>query len=90
MPITVAMLTTDDNPYNPFDDYREWYAFDFSKGYHTPGLLARVAKVSEDLSESDQSAAIHDAIDEIISENLSGIHKKVTREFPDLDYESMV
>lgn len=83
---TVAMLTTVDNPYNPFDDYDAWYAFDYRLGYHTPGLLARIAMVSEELSEVDQSLVIQEAIDEIVSENISGMHRKVTRDFPDLLY----
>lgn len=76
----LSMLTTDDNPYNPFDNYDEWYAYDSRLGYHTPSLLARVAVLSDDISETDQSRAIELAIDEIVSENVSGKHMKVTRE----------
>lgn len=75
-----SMLTTIDNPFDPFDSYDEWYAYDFQQGYHTPGLLARVAVVSDELSEADQSLAIEQAIDEIVSLNVSGLHKKVSRE----------
>lgn len=75
-----AMLTTFDNPYNPFDKYDDWYAYDLRVGYNTPGLLARIAVVSDELSEADQSVAIQQAIDEIVFENVSGMHKKVTRE----------
>lgn len=31
-----VMLTTEDNPFDPFTQYDEWYAFDYEKGYHTP------------------------------------------------------
>lgn len=75
-----SMLTTIDNPYNPFTQWDEWYAFDFQKGYHTPEYLARVAVVSDGLSPADQSLAIEAAIDEIVSYNFSGIHCRVTRE----------
>lgn len=74
-----SMLTTVDNPYDPFTNFDEWYAYDYRKGYHTPGLLARVAVVSDELSEADYDLAVESAIDEIVSENVSGIHKKVTR-----------
>lgn len=72
-----AMLTTLDNPYDPFTKFDEWFAFDEGKGYHTCSYLARVAKVSDELSEADESQAIDQAIDEILYYNLTGNYKKV-------------
>jgi hypothetical protein len=72
-----SMLTTVDNPWNPFTHFDEWYAFDEAAGYFTSGLLARIVKSSDDLSEADQSLAIEDAIDEIVKENVLGIFRKV-------------
>jgi len=43
----VGMLTTKDNPWNPFDHWREWYTWDSTAGYHTSGLLARRVSNSE-------------------------------------------
>jgi hypothetical protein len=74
------MLTTTDNPYDPFDNFDDWFAWDDRMGYHTPGFLARIAVVSDELSESDQNLAIETAIDEIVKENVSGLYKKVTRD----------
>lgn len=71
------MLTTIDNPYDPFTQWDEWYLWDADAGYHTPGLLARIAKTSHELSDADQHLAIQQAIDEIVSENVYGMHKKV-------------
>lgn len=73
-----VMLSTIDNPWNPFTHYAEWYAFDTSHGYNTPSLLARVVVTSDELSEYDQEQDILRAIDEIVSENVSGMHRKVT------------
>jgi len=72
------MLTTIDNPYNPFTHFSEWYSFDASAGYNTPSFLARVVLTSDELSEADQSIAIEQAIDEIVRENVLGIYKKVS------------
>ena len=47
------MLTTTDNPYDPFTQFDDWFAFDESMGYHTCSYLARVCKTSEDFSEAD-------------------------------------
>ena len=72
-----VMLSTIDNPWNPFTHYEEWYAFDALLGYHTPALLARVTVSSNELSDYDQELDIMRAIDEIVSENVSGMHRKV-------------
>ena len=72
-----AMLTTIDNPYNPFKDWDEWFEFDASAGYHTPSLLARVAITSDELSEVEQDIALNDAMNTIVQENVSGVHKMV-------------
>jgi hypothetical protein len=74
------MVTTTDNPYNPFTDFDSWYAFDESHGYHTTGLLARLVFTSEELSDEDQDLAIDLAMDEIIKENITGVYIKVTNE----------
>lgn len=71
------MLTTVDNPYSPFTQFDEWYAWDQTAGYATPGLLARVARMSSEISDADQYLAVQDAIDEIVRENVSGVHRKV-------------
>ena len=75
--MTVHMLTTIDNPYNPWTNYDEWFAWDAQAGYHTPGYLARIVRSSDELSDEDQSLAIEQAIDEIIEENVLGIYKRV-------------
>ena len=73
------MLTTVDNPFNPFTRFDEWLEYDISMGYNTSAFLARIARVSNDLSEPDQALAIQQAIDEIIQENVSGMWRKVSR-----------
>lgn len=74
---TRVMLTTVDNPWNPFTNFREWNAWDLAAGYHTMGFLARIVRTSEDLSEPDQEAAIDKAIDEIVEHNVLGLYRKV-------------
>lgn len=41
-------LTTVDNPYNPFLQWDDWYAFDMMKGYDTCGLIMSYAPCSEE------------------------------------------
>jgi hypothetical protein len=75
-----TMLTTTDNPYDPFDDYDSWYNYDKQMGYHSPSYLARMVVSSNELSDLDQHLAIEMAIDEIIELNVLGIYKKVSRD----------
>lgn len=71
------MLTTVDNPFNPFTHYDEWYAYDIKQGHNTSAFLARIVKTSYELSSADQDLALEQGIDEIIKENVSGLYKKV-------------
>lgn len=70
------MLTTTDNPFSPVTQYDEWLTWDMAR-YNTNALLARVVRTSPELSDADQLLAIQDAIDEIVEENVSGVHTKV-------------
>ena len=79
---TEYMLTTVDNPFDPFTQFDEWFAWDRQAGYNSPSLLARIVNSSDELSDSDQVLAINDAIDEIVKENVSGMFKKVSRSGP--------
>ena len=63
------MLTTKDNPYNPFAEFDEWRTWDEQAGYNTLSYLGRVVRTSDELSDADQSLAIEQAINEIVSEN---------------------
>lgn len=74
-----SMLTTVDNPFSPFTEFRAWFAFDTAAGYNTSGFLDRIAKTSDELSETDHQLAIEQAIDEIVAENVLGLYRKVIR-----------
>lgn len=75
------MLTTIDNPYDPFDQFDDWFSYDERHGYHTCNYLARITKSASDLSVSDQVFAVNEAIDEILKYNVTGMYKKVSRTF---------
>ena len=73
------MLTTSDNPYDPFTQFDEWYAFDVQKGYNTCAYLARIANTSDELSDTDNDLELDSAIDEILKFNLTGNYIVVTK-----------
>lgn len=74
------MLSTIDNPFSPFTHYDEWNTWDEANGYYSNSLLARIVVDSDELSEADQLLSIDYAIDEIVKENVSGMHVKVYKD----------
>ena len=72
-----CMITTIDNPYNPFTEPDAWYSFDEEKGYHTSQVLAKFAYTSDQLSDDDNTEAINNAVDILVKLNPLGIYKKV-------------
>lgn len=76
---TEVMLTTFDNPFDPFDDFVHWWLFDIEKGYNTCSKLARIARSSTNFSTIEDKLETERAIDEIIDNDFLNIYKKVTR-----------
>ena len=60
------MLTTIDNPFNPFAEWDQWKSYDEHNGYFSCGLVDRIALTSDELSDADYQLSIEIAIDEII------------------------
>lgn len=75
-----CMITTIDNPFDPFTQFDSWFQFDIEKGYYSCSKLARIAKLSDDMSEKETDEEIERAIDEIIQYDFLNIYKKVKRE----------
>ena len=75
--MTDVMLTTIDNPFDPFTQWDDWKRFDEDMGYYTCNYLARIAITSDDASDADNDAAINIAIDEIVRLNITGMYRKV-------------
>lgn len=73
-------LTTADNPYDPLDQFVDWWNYDTTMGYHTAAYVARVARTSEELSDSDNQIELLKAIDEIIELNPLIPYVKIIRE----------
>lgn len=81
-----CMLTTFDNPYNPFVNFDDWYRFDMDKGYNSCAYLDRIAKTSSQLSDKENDEEVERAIDEIIKYDFMNLYMKL-RESDEFDYE---
>lgn len=80
------MLTTVDNPYDPFDQFILWFMFDVEMGYDTCGKLARVITITDEMSQKEKDEEIERAIDEFIKHDDLNIYRKVTRIVDDNDF----
>lgn len=74
-------LTTTDNPYDPYEQFEQWFAFDTQKGYNTCGLLERIAHTSEELSPEDNRIEINNAVNQIVLNDPTGLFKRVVKKF---------
>lgn len=68
------MLSTPDNPYNPFKDFDNWYACDEARGHHTCSYIDRLAFDSSAFSDDMMQVAINDAIERIYMANPKGMY----------------
>ena len=75
--VQTSMLSTIDNPFNPFDDFASWYMFDIDKGYNCSERVARIANLSSEFTESEANEAIEKAIDDLIVADPLGLFIKV-------------
>ena len=80
-------VTTFDNPYDPFDQFDEWFLFDVEKGYNTCGHLGRLTKDADDMSQREESDDIERAIDRMIELDFMNIYKKVTKKIENTEEE---
>ncbi len=75
-----CMLTTFDNPYNPFEQFDSWFLFDVEKGYNTCAYLGRIARTSDQLTEDENNEEVERAIDEIMKYDFRNIYKKLKKD----------
>lgn len=70
------MLTTYDNPINPFTNFEAWFKEDMRLGHNTCAVLANEASTSTILSDEINENDIELAIDELIKREPT-IYRKV-------------
>ena len=75
----VCMLSTIDNPYNPFENFELWLMFDMEKGYNSYSRLARIANFTDDMTQKEIDEETERAIDEIIKYDFLDLFIKVTK-----------
>ena len=73
-----VMLTTLDNPFNPFTQFDEWYDYDVTSCANSMALLSRLALTCDEFTDEENDEIIEEACDTIC--NLDANYIKVTPE----------
>lgn len=83
-----CMLTTFDNPFDPFEQFVSWFLFDTEKGYNTCSYVGRIANISDDMTDQEKAIENERAIDEIIKYDFMNRYKKLTKTFETAELSS--
>lgn len=75
--MTDVVLTTVDNPYDPFTQEDAWLAYDLSKGYNTNAYLNRM--VEQENYDDPTVEQISKVIDKIILIDPANFYKKAIK-----------
>ena len=81
------MLTTIDNPFNPFEDYKSWLSYDKGKGYDSAEKVMRYVdflkekdQIDDEITDYEETNLINRAIDVIIKRDFLHIYRKVEQD----------
>ena len=75
-----SMLTTFDNPFNPFVDFSSWYMYDCEKNYNTSSRLARIANIDSEMTEQEKDDEMERAMNLIVKYDFEDTYVKGTEE----------
>ena len=76
-----CMITTIDNPFDPFEQFTSWLLFDKEKGYDSCERVARLANITSQMSQKEIDEEQERAIDRLIELDVLNIFKKVTKNY---------
>lgn len=77
------MLTTNDNPFDPFEQFDSWFMFDVEKGYYSCSKLARLLdehgiSLFDGLSQQEIENATEQIIDNFVKHDFTDTFIKAT------------
>jgi hypothetical protein len=74
-----CMLSAFDNPFDYFTQFNDWNLYEKEKGTESCEVLARIAKITDDMTQNEVDEEIERAVDEIIKHDFLNIYTKVYR-----------
>ena len=88
--INHCALTTLDNPFDPFEQFVDWFLFDVEKGYNCCSVVGRLLsdKLTDDMTPIEEATIIEDVIDEFIKHDAANLYIKVYKKGSSEDVKS--
>lgn len=74
---TEYMITTVDNPYNPFEDFENWFIWDHVSGYNSCEKIARFISDSRNMTSEEELLDNERAIDTVVLNDFTNLYRKV-------------
>lgn len=74
-----CLISTKDNPFDPFEQFDDWYRFDKEKGYDSNERVTRLAHFEENMTEPEVDQEYERAIDRLIEIDPFDLFIKVRR-----------
>lgn len=60
-------ITTEDNPYDPFNEFKSWLTYDIQQGYYTCEKLAAIVhNLPDSLTQEENNYFVNEAINDLI------------------------
>lgn len=79
MAIESYRLTTIDNPFDPFEQFNDWYLYDMGKGYNTCEILSRMSADTSELTEEEAEEENLRAINDVLAHDPYGLYIRVRK-----------
>ena len=73
-------LTTFDNPFDPFEQFIDWFLYDIEKKHNCCSLLMNIAKIGDDFTQKEIDEEIERAIDVIVAMDFTNTYKKLVKQ----------
>ena len=71
------MLTTLDNPFDPFNNFADWFKFDLEKGHNTSSRIARIADLNSEMTQKEVDEEMERAMNLIVKYDFEDKYIKV-------------
>ena len=78
-----CMVTTMDNPENPFTHFSRWLEYDITHGYNTLGLWGYFTEASSLMDDDEYDYEAELGIDKLLENSFYGLHYRLFEENAD-------